>query len=683
MQRVALLAATVGLAAWLGGCGGGGGGDSTPSPAPAPPAPAPGPFVGTHFYAAGIVGSETVGYRLVVADSEVSQGATLLSVPVPASLTMQSTAAYTVDAASPTVTYRGGPVSYFLNAGQLWQLDLSPSKLPTSMRVSSLSDGCQTQMTAPLTASGLDAWVLVTTAGADGNCSTFADNRQAFVRSGSPTTTAPTMVPSQTLVEPVYLTGADGALWWMLATDRAGATPRLVAYGPSLNVVDVAGGGGIQVLNAQGHAAKAPEGTFVRADNTLRRIEATAGALSIGAPQHAFTGPSSLTLLEGSAMYFVDGSGVYKAQGAAPAALLAQPNPGSASTLLLAQTPTVVVVVQQAVGGGVVSAVNKSSGAVQALLQQDAGKNEVWAVRGDRVFYFAAARGSVGELRSIGVDGSGDSGAFSNLLLIGRVLNSVWVRGEMTDIGGTKALLACQPLPGSADCRGSTLLQIDLATLAVTALGPFAGSTGTVWQASGGAAFENVKGAVVEVLSNGAPGSPMRKDIYVFNPGQAGSLKQVNRQHLDAARSLDFRLFRLREPNGDGDERLELPAVQSCSAPLHGGCRAGLRDAGCSGGRVHHSRRDRAVKQGAAGAAGAAPEGAALRLPDRRDHLRPAADHRPLLAHGGLQHPGRAVRVRLPGPTGTHAAEHGGCNAGDIRRLQDLHHPDPARHLLR
>ncbi|HLL19911.1 MAG TPA: hypothetical protein VK439_14110, partial [Rubrivivax sp.] len=523
--RLVLLAATVGLSAWLGGCGGGGGGGGDGStPAPAPPS---GPLTGTHFYATGIVGSESTGYRLVVADSEVSRGTTLLSVPLPSALPLLSPAAYMVNPASPTVTYRGAPLGFFLNEGQLWQVDLSPSKVPTSVRVSSLSDGCLTQMTAPLDATGMDAWVLVTTAGADGLCSTFTDNRQAFVRSGTPTTTAPTMVPAQTRVEPVYLTGADGALWWMLAVDRAGATPRMVAYGPSLNVVDVAGGSGIQVLNAQGHAAKAPEGTFVRADDTLRRIQATSTSISIGGSQLSFAGPSSFTLLEGSAMYFADGDAVYKVDGSAPATLLARPNPGAASTALLAQTPTVVVLTQQVGTAGVVSAVNKVSGAAQALLQQDAGKNEVWAVRGDKVFYFAASRGSVGELRSIGVNGTGDSGAFSNLLLIGRVLNSTWVRGEMTDIGGTKSLLACQPLPGSSDCRGSTLLQIDLATLAVTALGPFANSTGTVWQATGGAAFENIKGASVEVMSNGAPGSPLRKDLYVFNPGEANSLKQV------------------------------------------------------------------------------------------------------------------------------------------------------------
>ena len=65
-------------------------------------------------------------------------------------------------------------------------------------------------------------------------------------------------------------------------------------------------------------------------------------------------------------------------------------------------------------------------------------------------------------------------------------------------------------------------------TLAVTALGSFPTSAAPAWQVRGGTAFEGVKGAVVEVLSNSDGGSATRVDLYVFNPGEANSLKQIS-----------------------------------------------------------------------------------------------------------------------------------------------------------
>ena len=539
-QRVALLAASVWLAGSLAGCGGGGGGGGAPiaappvslAPAPGPaPAPAPG-ALGPSYLVAGISSSETTGPRVLVTDAEAARAEAVLNVPVQGTTAMVSTVSYNDDPATRAIVIRGSPMTFFVNSGQLWQIDLATSRNPASLRISSLNDVCDLQMVAPLDNTGLDAWVLVGTAGADGNCQTGADNRQAFVRSGTAATVAPYVVPAGIQAQQLYLSGARGALWWMLALDRSGTVPRLVAYAPNLNIVEVAGGSGIQSVNAKGNGTDAGEGTYIRTGADLRRIDASTTALSIGAPQLRFNGSSFLTLYERPVQYFTDENTVYKVEGTAPATPLVRLAGDAGPVMLLAQSTDKLLIRQgDLVSKAVVSAVDKQTGAVTPLLTQPDGiSNAVWALRGRTVFYFTGDTVKAGALRRVELDGSDDALIATNLLIVGRVTSRLWNRGQTTVIGGTSALLACQPLPGGRDCRGSTLLQIDMETRSIIPLGNFAVSTAIVWLAQGGNAYEGVKGAVVEVQSRtGAADAPFaRRDLYVFNPGEANSLKLVS-----------------------------------------------------------------------------------------------------------------------------------------------------------
>lgn len=533
IKRVAVLAAAVCMAASLAGCGGGGGGGGGAVLPPAPVVPPPSVAAADSYLVAGSSSSET-GHRVLVADAETeaTRSAAVLSLPVQAAPPMLTATAYVADANARTLSHRGSAMAFFVNAGQLWQINLTRSSTPAGVRISAIADACRPLLVAPLDTAALDAWVLVSTAGADGNCDTAADNGQAFVRSSTAATDAATYLPAGTHVQPAYLSGDDGSLWWMLALDTAAATPRLVAYGPQLNRVDVAGGEGIQSLQGLRYGASADDGTFVRADNSLRRIEASPTTVSIGAPQLTYSGTSWLAVYDRPTLYLNDGANIYKVQGSAAATLLATPNPGSASSLLLAQsTDKLVLRQQQASGASVVSAIDKQSGAVTPLLSLPGdGSNEVWAVHGNQLVYFTGAEAMVGELRRVQLDGSGDTLVAGNLLMVGSVSSRLWDKAQTAMMGGRTALLACQPLPGNTDCRGSTLVQIDLATRAITALGGFANSSASGWLAQGGTAYEGIKGAVVEVHSRtgAAAAGYSRKDLYVFNPGEANSLKQVS-----------------------------------------------------------------------------------------------------------------------------------------------------------
>ena len=81
---------------------------------------------------------------------------------------------------------------------------------------------------------------------------------------------------------------------------------------------------------------------------------------------------------------------------------------------------------------------------------------------------------------------------------------------------------------------------------------------------------------------------------------------------------------------------------------------------------------------------GAQPQGPALRLPDRRDRLRPGADRRPLLAH---RHRRTSSRRCTATTTWRGRPRSCRCTRGGMPevsgRLPRLDDPPPARHLLR
>ena len=132
-----------------------------------------------------------------------------------------------------------------------------------------------------------------------------------------------------------------------------------------------------------------------------------------------------------------------------------------------------------------------------------------------------------GELRSVRIDGTGDVQVNTGVQVIGGVGTALNTAARTKLALEHTALLLCQPLPSQADCRGSTLLQLDLATRSFVALGPFDNSTAATWQVVSAVAVEGVRGAVVEVRSGALPTDRTHSEVYTFVPGVATSLKLV------------------------------------------------------------------------------------------------------------------------------------------------------------
>lgn len=451
-----------------------------------------------------------------------------------------ATQAITVDSAAGTLTRRGEPLLFFVRDRQLQQVALSKPGTPAVQRISSLSDACQLWgIPVQLDSSGLDAWVGVMTAGADGDCSTYADNRYGFARSGSPTTTDATLLPLGTLLGGGnVLTDATGRLLWILALDRSSASaPKLVAYDAALNRIDVAGGAGVSLagtlaLNGMNGARLDASGAWLQADGQLRRLTGDATSLTLGPSAFTHTAvPSGLGPNDGDTLYLPNDNRVVQARADGTASVLATLPTGSIHGI--SQTATHVLV-YQIVGStsSAVRTVRKSDGAVQTLLTGGLTSNfrTPLGLDGDTLFYSTAGGGAAGEVRQVKMDGTGDALVASGVIptsVLGRTVQ----RPALPAIfwGAASALTWCVPAAGASDCRNGSLRQFDLATRATTTLGSFAGSAAPVWTATV-IGYAGQPGATVNVRgSAGSSGtSYARRELWLFNPGEAGSLTRVS-----------------------------------------------------------------------------------------------------------------------------------------------------------
>ncbi len=523
------------LAACGGGGGGGGGGGSGTAQPSAPPASSPPPTAANGHLVAGIstrsdAGSSGVVNSVLVADAQAAAGTPLLALPVEATTALTLSPAFTADAAARTLTYKGSSQAYFVRGGALMHIDLTQAGTPAARQLSSLSDACWVQQAVPLQADARQAWVVVVAGGADGSCQTGADNVHVLVRTGTAADAPPVRLPLGVTVQPPHLLGDDGALWWMLAVDATASPARLVAYGPTLTRVDVNGGDAITAIDSARTGFNATEGAFVRTGTALRRLGATAGAVTLSPALHAFTHGSGVAAFDSPSLHFNDGSALLTLDGGGTVRTLRAAEAGHDRADLLAQTATgLLVQLRAGAARGALVMVDKASGQAVTVLPAPAADEHrtVWAMRGDTVWYATGRTGAQPELRRVRTDGSDDTRVHTGVQVIGAIASGVNSATRSRLSIDNTALLLCQPLPQRSDCRGSTVLQYGLQTGTLTSLGQLNDSTAASWMVGTAVAVDGVPGAVLEVKAGPNILQPTHAELYTFVPGVAGSLALV------------------------------------------------------------------------------------------------------------------------------------------------------------
>jgi hypothetical protein len=530
------------LAVALAACGGGGGGSPaaapTPTPAPTPPSPPPPPPpppAAASYFVAAVSSSASLQDQVEVIDP-ANPAQPVLSVPIGDLAFMTTVAAASLDVATRTSTYLGAPRAVFIKDRQLMEVNLSKPGTPAAVRVSSLTDVCGLDTVVPIDTTGTNHWYLVRTAGDDGSCATPGDFRHAFVRSGSANTAAATVLPAGVQVLPtVHIADNAGQLLWIPAIDsRVATAPKLVAFNAALAQSDVAGGAGVAVAQGLTIATSLSDGVYLRADNTLRRLTGTATSLSLAPANYTFTSIiSGLNLVDGSNFYFSDGPKVLRVQGANAPTVVATLPADAGDVVQLTQTATRLLATHFSGGAGFVSSIRKSDGAVVRLLSNSAGSPVPAGLDGETLYYHTGNNVTVGEFRRMQTDGTGDALVRSGVYPVGGV-NRTTLRADFTQFGtaASVASLYCVPLAGAADCRTGSLVQHTFATGNTVVLGSFSGMASAPRWYAAGVGPQGLQGGVLSAfgLANASNPGYSRRDVWLFNPGQANSLVRSTQQ---------------------------------------------------------------------------------------------------------------------------------------------------------
>ena len=507
-------------------CGGGGGDSgSAGTPPPASPPPAPEELL---FSAVGNSGNSQ---ELIIADPS-NPTPLRFSAAVSNSLEVFN---LTVDSNMRRITLGGPTMVVFVQSGAVFQASLRKS-LPFGVRrISSLSSACSVNDWHPFSFStGDDAWIEVTEAGPDGDCSATADNRQAFIRTSTPTTDAPTMLPAGVRILEALPDPSTNALVGFIASDTRTAPARLSLYSPMLaHVADVTGGSGQSSLEfvAFRPGPQLTSSAFVRSGNLLQQLDWSATAATLSGARHVFTTtPSAYTFSpsDSDAIYFADGHVIRRIGATGSSTVLATLDAANGDMVWIEGLTSGHVVVQQA---------SSNQGFPQAFTIAKLGgtptrvgpatwMSQVVGIRNDDIVYQGAPTFSPTlTLRRVRADGTGDQ--YINARYRGAVMPVFSTSMPYLSNGVLAAVMWCELPLSAVHCATGEIRSYDVQSGSITTLG-------SVTHTGSGFYSLHVNGwgysgqpSVVTISGTLTSGAGMATDYYLVQPGVANSLVRL------------------------------------------------------------------------------------------------------------------------------------------------------------
>lgn len=469
--------------------------------------------------------------------------------PVPPALTLDfgttspqlfPISAYEIDAT--TGSYRSLPARWqvYVKDGGIWQIPMALSSTPAPVRVSDVNDACRITVLHPRQAAGRDGFAIVETAGADGSCASTGDARIAVVQVGDIAPLVAERLPLGTLTLSSRIYDAAGDLLWMVGLENAPL--QLVAYKPNFERVVISGGGG---RNTLAFPADNPleGGLWFKTRDTLGqyellRLTGNSNTLSLSGAVAVIYGPTSGTFFISA----VDTGLVFEIARTGDAVIRVAPD-GTQVTLAtldtsrgpvraLIQNATHLFVHQQTTAGAMTwTAISKAGSGSRRLLDDvPATSAEMQVISSSRLIYRTNPGGTNGDLRSVdvatGVEATVATGVVHPSPFTVPAVFAAVNRLSLSS-GGTSGILACRPLAGVSDCRGGELIEINADTGAIVVLGNFANTTSSARITMSGNATEGSPRSTVTLHATPAVAADRVSDTYIFQAGQAGSLRRV------------------------------------------------------------------------------------------------------------------------------------------------------------
>jgi hypothetical protein len=439
------------------------------------------------------------------------------------------------------VAFGNPTMVFFVQGGALLQTSLRKSQNFRVQRISSLSSACSVDDWHPLSFStGDEGWVQITEAGPDADCSTAADNRQAFIRSSTPVANDATLLPSGVQILQALPDPATNSLVGFIARDSRATPSKLVLYSASLDyVADVAGGAGWSSLEFVSFrpGGQLTTSAFVMANGySLRQLDWSSNSAQLGVGRHAFSSPiasNAAYFSDSTAMYFIDGLVVRRIDAAGAVSILATLDSADGDTAQLKGITSGHVVVQQGftrAEASQVFTIPKQGGTPLRLAPLNWVASVV-GLNGDEVIY--ATKPSFAftpALRRIRADGSNErqvnlgSTPHQNQLVPVFSTMIPYLSAQVLD-----AVMWCHLPTGESSCPHSgTIMSYDIPSGAITTLGSLShsgsGSLTSLHLQGWGYSGRPTVLKTVTVLT-AQPG--FVTDFYLAQPGTANSVVRL------------------------------------------------------------------------------------------------------------------------------------------------------------
>jgi hypothetical protein len=523
--------ALFGAVALVAACGGGGGDGGTASPVPptspppsSPPPASPPPAAPEEFLVAGVSRADPL-IQVVVADP---------AQPLPLVLTATADSVLEVsnvsfDASLRRAAWGHSTAVYYVNNRQVHQINLRKSHGTRTQRISSLASACSIDNWYPFSyATGDDGWVEVTEAGPDAICTTTDDNRKAFIRNSSPSTSHPTLLPAGVSLSMALPDPANNTLVGFIASDMRTTPAKFVMYSRELAYVgDVSGGAGPWGLEFMSFVPGAQLGSsaYVRLDTSIRRLDWSSSGVPVLSPTgqrlNVPANEKPAYFSDASAMYFVDALAIKRMDAAGTVTTLGTLDAAEGPVARLKGLTSEHVVIEQDSASGRQAFTLSKQGGTPLRLAPASWVASVVGLNGDEVIYATKPGYAITAVfRRIRADGSNQRDiAFGSYLQESSLLPVYNPTIPYLSAPTLDAVVWCERPMSQSACPGDGAINsYDVRSGTITTLGRLSlGRGGLVLR---GAAFSG-RASVINVLAG------FTTEFHLLQPGTANSLVRL------------------------------------------------------------------------------------------------------------------------------------------------------------
>lgn len=486
-----------------------------------------------------------------------STGTLLKSVAVDTSSTQMAAQAFTMSSDGLSTQAGNDVVLYYTNGGKVYAQGLSkPASPGNGQQVSSETQACGLIKVIPKDASATQSWLLINTAGLDGQCDTAADNEVKLVSSDASDATAATVVGNSSQEIRLIDTQRDsaGKLVNVIASVRTNdgngntVSTKLVAISASTGAqTDVVNGSIASVPDSNdtsklvvptasffGRVAGSSNQIYVRIGQDVRVLSWATGTptLQSGVVTTLANTDVPFVHTDGQATYVVDGSSV-KVLKANTATVLTSALPASAivQTGSAMSTSALVLITRNSDDSFGLSVVDKNpapnTDPVASVTWAGATLPKIEAVNGDVIVLSAASAGAT-DVKLMRFNAA-TPGAAPAAIGADHARVITTVHSATTTLSGETAgthVVWCDATTACDASKVNSYQVVAGTNLSLSATG----STSPVWQLTNTLSRSTTLGLLGSSSQTGSADAPIwsSDSLWLFDAAKAGSLSQVS-----------------------------------------------------------------------------------------------------------------------------------------------------------